>query len=71
MQNADQTRRSQQSQIQAQVANRQSRGICRETFNAAVNKIPGIYNEHCEVEIEPLEGSIVAEYDQDFVGKLA
>ena len=33
--------------------------MCRETFNAAVNKIPGIYNEHCQVEIEPLEGSTI------------
>ena len=44
--------------------NRQSRGVCRDTFNVSVNKIPGIYNEHCQVEVEPLEGCIVSQYDQ-------
>ena len=44
--------------------NRQSRGVCRETFNVAVNRIPGIYNEHCQVEIEVLDESIVSQYDQ-------
>ena len=44
--------------------NRQSRGVCRDTFNVAVNKIPGIYNEHCQVEVEALEGCVVSQYDQ-------
>lgn len=44
--------------------NRQSKGICRDTFNSAINRIPGIYNEHCQVEVEPLEGAEVYEYDQ-------
>ena len=43
----DQARRNQQSSASAQMQNRQSRGVCRDTFNVAVNKIPGIYNEHC------------------------
>ena len=49
--------------------NRQSRGVCREVFNGAVNKIPGVYNEHCVVEIEPVgpaddvSDALVTNYD--------
>ena len=38
--------------------------MCRDTFNVAVNKIPGIYNEHCQVEVEPFDGFTVSQYDQ-------
>ena len=44
-------------------ANRQSKGVCRETYNAAVNRIPGLYNEQCQVEIAPLEDCEVVAYD--------
>ena len=46
-----------------QLKNRQSRGMCRDTFNSAVNKIPGAYNPDCIVEVESLENSAVADYD--------
>ena len=38
-------------------------GVCRETFNSSVNKIPGKYNENCEVEVEPLEDAEVERFD--------
>ena len=47
----------------AAMNNRQSKGQCRETFNAAVNRIPGLYNERCQVEVEPLQNCEVMEYD--------
>ena len=43
--------------------NRQSKGQNRETYNAAINKIPGLYNQGCKVEIAPLEGSKIEPYD--------
>ena len=43
--------------------NRQSKGAAREIYNQAVTKIPGLYNEGCKVEIEPLDGSVVDKYD--------
>ena len=43
--------------------NRQSKGQNRETFNAAVNKIPGLYNTDCSVRIAHVEGSDVKPYD--------
>ena len=43
----DQARRNQSAQMNSYQLNRQSKGVCRETYNAAVNRIPGLYNEHC------------------------
>lgn len=63
LQKGDDVRRQQQSSIAAHMQNRQSKGQCREVFNSAINKIPGIYNDACQVEIEPLENCEVAQYD--------
>lgn len=49
--------------VQSQYMNRQSKGQNRETYNSAVNKIPGLYNQGCIVQIAPLEGSKVEPYD--------
>ena len=43
--------------------NRQSKGAARETYNNAIARIPGLYNENCKVVVEPLEESMVDKYD--------
>lgn len=47
----DNARRSATASMSSHMLNRQSKGVVRETFNSAVNRIPGLYNEHCEVEV--------------------
>ena len=51
------------NQAQQQYLNRQSKGAARETYNNAISKIPGLYNESCKVDVEPLEESMVDKYD--------
>ena len=43
--------------------NRQSKGQNRETYNAAINKIPGLYNGDCKVRVAAIEGSEIKPYD--------
>ena len=43
--------------------NRQSKGQNRETYNAAINKIPGLYNGDCKVRVAAVEGSEIKPYD--------
>ena len=41
--------------------------MCRETFNAAINRISGLCNEHCQVEVEPLANCAVPVYDKFYL----
>mmetsp|Transcript_14724 Transcript_14724/g.19951 ORF Transcript_14724/g.19951 Transcript_14724/m.19951 type:complete len:192 (+) Transcript_14724:112-687(+) len=59
----DQARRNQSQAISSYQVNRQSKGVCRETFNPAVNRIPGLYNVNCVLEVATLPGCDVMAYD--------